>query len=136
MNEEGTIRLLTSADLPHAFGLSSLAGWNQTAEDWNLLLRLSPAGCFGLQIGNTLAATATLFCYGTWLAWVGMVLTHPDFRRRGLATLLLRHVLAVADTLAIHTVKLDATEMGQPLYRSLGFVAEKPIERWARSACL
>src|ERR1041385_4495040 len=26
--------------------------------------------------------------------------------------------------------------MGQPLYRSLGFVAEQPIERWARSACL
>lgn len=62
-----------------------------------------------------------------------MVLTHPDFRRQGLATKLLRHVLAIADKLAIRTLKLDATEMGEPLYRSLGFVPEQTLERWMRS---
>src|SRR5262249_19770543 len=81
-------------------------------------------------------ATATLLCYGTSLAWTGMVLTHPDFRRRGLAKRMLRHVLAVADSLAIRTVKLDATDMGEPLYRSLGFVPEQRVERWIQSVSL
>ena len=133
MSDAATIRLLTSDDVPHAFELSSLAGWNQTAEDWNLLLKLAPAGCFGIRKENTLAATTSLFCYERSLAWIGMVLTHPDFRRQGLATRLLCHVLAIADKLAIRTLKLDATEMGEPLYRSLGFVPEQNVERWVRA---
>jgi GNAT superfamily N-acetyltransferase len=132
--KDAAIRVLTADDIPQAFELSSLAGWNQTAADWSALLKLAPEGCFGVQIGSTLAATATLFCYGSSLAWIGMVLTHPDFRRRGLATKLLRRVLDIADKLAIRTVKLDATEMGEPLYRSLGFVPEQSVERWMRSA--
>ena len=136
LNDAAIIRLLTSDDVPQAFELSSMAGWNQTADDWISLLRLAPEGCFGVEIKNRLAATTTLFCYGTSLAWIGMVLTHPDFRRQGLATKLLRHVLAIADKLAIRTLKLDATEMGQPLYRSLGFVPEQSVERWVRSSGL
>jgi len=112
---------------------SSLAGWNQTAEDWSRLLELAPRGCFGTQIEETLTATATLFCYGNSLAWIGMVLTHPDFRRQGLATSLIRHVLGRADELGIPTVKLDATEIGEPLYRSLGFFPEQRVERWSRA---
>jgi GNAT superfamily N-acetyltransferase len=134
LNDAAAIRLLTPADVPQAFELSSLAGWNQTADDWSLLLKLAPVGCFGIQIGNILAATASLFCYERSLAWIGMVLTHPDFRRQGLATRLLRHVLAIADKVAIRTLKLDATEMGEPLYRSLGFLPEQTVERWMRSA--
>jgi len=136
MKEPATIRVLTSDDVLQAFELSSLAGWNQTAADWSSLLNLAPEGCFGIQIENTLAATATLFCYGSSLAWIGMVLTHPDFRRLGLASKLLRHLLAIADKLAIRTVKLDATEMGEPIYRSLDFGPEQPVERWMRSASL
>ena len=130
----GELRLLTSADVPAALQLSSLAGWNQTAEDWLCLLELAPDGCFGIQIGDTLAATTTLFCYGKTLAWTGMVLTHPNFRRQGLATRLLKHVLALADERRIATVKLDATEMGEPLYRNFGFLPEQRIERWSRPA--
>lgn len=59
-----------------------------------------------------------------------MVLTHPDFRRRGFAKRLLAHCLDQADALEIRTLKLDATEQGQPLYAALGFIAEQPIERW------
>src|SRR5262249_54204927 len=134
MKDAGTIRVLTPADVPRTLEFSSLAGWNQTAADWTLLLSLAPETCFGIEVENTLAATATLFCYGIALGWVGMVLTHPDFRRRGLATQLLRHLLTIADKRAIRTVKLDATEMGEPLYSSLGFVPEQRVERWTCSA--
>jgi GNAT superfamily N-acetyltransferase len=128
------IRLLNLRDIPAALQLSSGAGWNQTAEDWRLLLQLEPEGCFCIQMDDALAATATLFCYERQLAWVGMVLTHPDYRRRGLATRLLMCALARADALGIRTVKLDATEQGQPLYVNLGFAPEQGVERWFRAS--
>src|SRR5580698_7880404 len=71
---------LTKADISEALGLSSSAGWNQTHEDWRLLLELSDA-CFGIRIDGQVVATATLVCYGQTLAWVGMVVTRPEFRR-------------------------------------------------------
>jgi GNAT superfamily N-acetyltransferase len=134
MTHTGEIRPLTSTDIPAALKLCSLAGWNQTAEDWSCLLELAGDGCFGIRVGNILAATTTLFCYGNSLAWIGMVLTHPGFRRQGLAGRLVQHVVARADKIGIPTLKLDATEMGEPLYRNFGFVPEQPVERWSRPA--
>jgi GNAT superfamily N-acetyltransferase len=128
----GTIRLLTVSDIPAALQLSVVAGWNQTADDWRLLLDLAPEGCFCIEADGIVAATTTLLCYGRQLAWIGMVLTHTDFRRRGFAKNLLAHALARADALRIETVKLDATEDGQPLYARLGFSPEQPVERWVR----
>lgn len=123
-------------DVPAALELSTGAGWNQTARDWRTLLALAPETCFAMDcdgaLDGSLAATATLVCYGTKLAWVGMVLTRPDYRRRGLATILLKEALRAADERGVETVKLDATEMGRPLYGSLGFEPEQPVERWWR----
>jgi hypothetical protein len=72
-------------------------------------------------------------CYGTDLAWVGMVLTHPDYQRRGYARELVQATLQVADSRRIRSVKLDATDQGRTLYASLGFEDEQPIERWERT---
>jgi GNAT superfamily N-acetyltransferase len=125
-----TLRLLTSSDLPQALGLSSSAGWNQTIPDWKRLLELAPETCFGIELDGCLAATATLLPYGRGLAWLGMVLTRRDYRHKGLASQLVTHSLKTAGALGIETVKLDATDQGQPIYERLGFVAERGIERW------
>jgi len=126
------LRPLRRLDVPAAFQLSAQAGWNQTEEDWCTLLDLAPTSCFGIEIGGELASTTTLICYGRSLAWIGMVLTKADFRRRGLARKLLDHTLNVADKMGIETLKLDATDQGQPLYTQFGFRREHPIERWSR----
>ena len=125
-----TLRRLTFADLPHAVEISAAAGWNQTLIEWSNLLELAPETCFGIELDGSLAATATLLPYGRRLAWLGMVLTKREYQRRGLARQLMAHTLQAADALGIETVKLDATDQGQPLYEKLGFVAERPIERW------
>jgi GNAT superfamily N-acetyltransferase len=126
------IRLMTEDDIADAIELSAMAGWNQTRKDWGMLLELAPAGCFAVEVDSHLAATTTLLCHGARLAWIGMVLTKPQYRHQGLARRLLAHALDQADSLGIETVKLDATEQGQPLYEKFGFCAEQPVERWFR----
>ena len=126
------LRRLRASDIPAALQLSAEAGWNQTAEDWRMLIDLAPEGCLAIQFDGELASTATLFCYGRRLAWIGMVLTGIAYRGRGFARRLLTETLALADQMQIATVKLDATDQGQPLYEKLGFRSEQPVERWAR----
>lgn len=112
--------------------LKEEAGWNQTEADWLKLFESAPDGCFGINIGGGLAATTTAVCYGTDLAWIGMVLTAGRFRRMGLAKRLIEHTLEHLERKGVGCLKLDATNMGQPLYRSFGFEDECTIERWLR----
>src|SRR3954453_8903688 len=110
--------------------LSGQAGWNQTADDWRTLLALAPDGCFGIDCDGQLVATASLVCYGTRLAWLGMVLTQMEDRGRGLASTLVRECLFQADQCGIETVKLDATQKGQRIYERFRFEPEQLAERW------
>ena len=128
------IRLLGAQDLPAAMRLKEAAGWNQTEEDWLRLLRLEPRGCFAAASGGRLVGTATTTTYGDELAWVGMVLVDPEFRRRGIASRLMRAALAYLDGEGVRAVKLDATPDGRHVYEGFGFEAELLIERWARAA--
>ena len=128
------LRRLRAEDIRPAAQLSAQAGWNQTEEDWRTLLDLSPEGCLAIEVDGHLAATTTLLCYGRRLAWIGMVLTKAQYQRRGLARRLLAHGLEIADKMGIATIKLDATDQGQPLYERLGFRNEQEIERWSRPA--
>jgi len=125
------IRVITAADIPAAMRLKDAAGWNQTEADWRNLFQLAPEGCFGIDIDGALAATTTAVTFGRELAWIGMVLTHPDHRGKGLARRLMEHALLYVDGRA-DCVKLDATDMGRPLYQKLGFEDECAVERWAR----
>ena len=130
------ITLLQQSELADAVQLSAAAGWNQTELDWGMLLALAPDGCFGIHEDGKLIATASLLSYGRRLGWVGMVLTHLEYQRRGFARALLERVLQTADAAGIETLKLDATEQGQPLYQRLGFRTEQPVERWWRPGAL
>jgi predicted N-acetyltransferase YhbS len=129
--EDIEVRLRTGEDIAEAMRLKAGAHWNQTEVDWRRLLRLDPSGCFAASIGGKVVATTTTTMYGRVLAWVGMVLVDPEFRRRGIATRLVRVALKHLGEAGVGTVKLDATPAGVPVYEGLGFEAELAIERWS-----
>lgn len=124
------IRALALSDLTAVMQLKTLAGWNQTEADWRRVLAHDPAGCYAAWVDGRLVGTATSTAYGTELAWIGMVLVDPAFRRRGIATALMRAVLHYLNARGVQTIKLDATAAGRPVYAALGFVEESLIERW------
>jgi GNAT superfamily N-acetyltransferase len=127
------IRLLDERDIPRVMRLKELARWNQTEDDWRRLLKLEPRGCFCASVDGRLVGTTTTTTYGGELAWVGMVLVDPEFRRRGVATRLMRAALDYLEG-RVAAVKLDATPDGRPVYERLGFEVESSVERWAGTA--
>ena len=126
------VRLLRPADVPACLALSGEAGWNQTPEDWLELLKEAPDGCFGIDSDGQLAATTTAVCYGSTLAWIGMVLTMSRCRRRGFASALMEHTLQFLERKHVAWIKLDATDLGRPVYQRFGFEDECAVERWQR----
>jgi GNAT superfamily N-acetyltransferase len=123
------IRRLTRADVAAVLRLAGLAGWNQTDKDIERLLALAPDGCFAACAGGRVVGTTTTTSYGTDLAWVGMVLVDPDFRRRGIATALMQTALDHLRGLGVTTIKLDATPAGRAVYERFGFEPECALER-------
>jgi GNAT superfamily N-acetyltransferase len=132
MSDDLVVRTLSESDIPAAMRLKEAANWNQTPEDWRRLLELQPEGCFGLFEQGELRASTTYVAYGGSLAWVGMVLTAPEARRRGFGRRLMEHCLQAMDEARIACSKLDATDMGRPLYAALGYQDECSVERWER----
>jgi GNAT superfamily N-acetyltransferase len=120
---------LNSGYLPDLMRLKASAGWNQTEDDWLRCMRLQPDGCLGLVTDGVVVSSATTIRYGDDISWIGMVLTLPEYRGQGLARRLMQVVIERSRT---RRVGLDASDMGKPLYLSLGFVEECPIERWVR----
>lgn len=119
-------------DVPSAMELSTAANWNQSSEDWLRVIQLSIKGCRCIEDAGKIVATTILLPYGKHLAWIGMVLTRPEYRRQGLARRLMEDAISDAELDGIRTLKLDATDEGRPLYESLGFVVEETVERWGR----
>jgi len=125
------LRLLTPEDLGFADSVRALAGWNQTLEDWRRFLATEPTGCFLAEWDGIPAGTATTTVYGPELAWIGMVLVHPDYRRRGIGRALLEHCLEHLRRQGVRSIKLDATPEGRLVYEQLGFRDEWSLRRWA-----
>jgi ribosomal protein S18 acetylase RimI-like enzyme len=123
---------LGSEDLAGAQSLVAQAGWNQTAADWRIFLELGEALAVRDSSGR-LAATAALLPYPSGFGWISMVLVDRAFRRRGIATRLLRRCIEGLRAAGMVPV-LDATPAGREVYQPLGFRDGWPITRWRRSA--
>ena len=128
------LRRMTESDLLAADRLRDLAGWNQTIDDWRRFLSLEPEGCFVAEREGAVIGTVTTTTYGRALAWIGMMLVHPDQRGRGLGTQLMKRALEYLQGLAVECIRLDATPAGRPVYEKLGFVPEWPLTRYQRPA--
>lgn len=110
--------LLRVDELGDADALVREAGWNQIAADWRIFLDLGKVHAVRTGAGRVIATAATLPFTG--FGWISMVLVNGAFRRRGLASRLMRR--CIDDLVAAGCVPvLDATPAGQTVYRALGF---------------
>jgi predicted N-acetyltransferase YhbS len=126
------VRVLTHEELPAVNVLRFLAGWNQTEQDWHGLLDLEPKGCFVAVQNQDIIGSVTTTSYGDTMAWIGMMLVHPDHRRQGIGRCLMRRATEHLESRKTGSIRLDATPAGMPLYLQLGFLSEWTLTRWRR----
>tara|TARA_R110002124_G_scaffold49691_9_gene145475 strand:+ start:753 stop:1598 length:846 start_codon:yes stop_codon:yes gene_type:complete len=126
------LRTLTPDDMPDLMALVNEAGWNQTPQDWKMMLALGNGRGLADQTGRIVASALTL-PHGNSLGWIGMVLVAGEWRKRGCATRLLDDCIAELSD-ASRVAGLDATPAGQPVYERLGFAGTERISRWRRPA--
>ncbi len=92
-------------------------------EDLNLYLTLAPHDWYLAEWDGLPAGMVGVVNYGP-LAYVGFMAVHPDFQRKGIAEALMKHGLAEMEAAGCPNALLDASAMGEPLYRKLGFVED------------
>lgn len=148
---------LTPADVPAAVELSTAIGWNQDEAEWRRLVELHPEGAVAARLDGRLVGTATLVRYPavpgapgalvaadqqpivastgapalSELAWLGMVIAHPEFRGLGIGAAVTDAALRSWPAPQDGVIGLDATEFGAPIYQRRGFQAVATIDRWA-----
>ncbi len=130
MSEQKRMCRMDAGDIPFGMVLKDLAGWNQLPVDWERFQEYEPDGCFLVRCEGRPGGTAITIAYEQLFGWVGMVLVHPDMRRRGLGTALLMAGIEYLEGRGVAAVKLDATPMGKELYDTIGFVDEYRLARW------
>jgi predicted N-acetyltransferase YhbS len=126
------VRQMNEGDIADADAIRAAVGWNQRPSDWLRLLKYEPTGCFVAIANQRVVGTVTTTRYGTALAWIGMMLVHPDWRSRGLGRSLMTAAIDYLRHAQTDCIMLDATPAGQPLYESMGFKAVWPFHRWVK----
>jgi GNAT superfamily N-acetyltransferase len=127
---EPVLRRMTLDDVPHIRKMYPKIGWNHTASQLRANINWAGAGSFCLELVGRLVGTANVINYGSDLAWIGMVVTDPDYQRRGFARRLMQVSMDYVQANRIKTTMLDASELGYGLYESLGFQPLYKIETW------
>lgn len=126
-----TLRELRHSDVADGLALSREAGWNQTADDWSMLIRLGRG--FAMEADDQLVATGLALPYPTGFGWIGMILVHGPYRRRGLATRLMERTIATLREAGL-VAMLDATPAGEQVYARMGFRPVERLTRWRGAA--
>jgi ribosomal protein S18 acetylase RimI-like enzyme len=119
---------LSEDQVEDCVALSTEAGWNQTSADWALFPRQGTV--FGLRSGRAgIVATGAVLPYGGDFAWISMVLVTRSRRRQRIGTSILEACCAELARRTLVAV-LDATPVGERIYRPLGFEGMFNLSRW------
>jgi GNAT superfamily N-acetyltransferase len=117
-NSSYELRSLLLQDINQAIRLSNAEKWNQTEQDWALLIRDPGNIALAALDGDKIIGTSTAIIYANDVAWIGMVLVDKDYRGRGVSKMLLTAIFEQLKS--CRSVKLDATPAGQAVYKNNG----------------
>lgn len=121
------VRKMLISDMPELMRLKNDEGWNQTQQDWELLINYKDSVNLVGEMDNKIVGTITAINYENKVAWIGMMLVDKKYRRRGISNTLLKD--AIAKLKECESIKLDATPAGHPVYKKIGFIDEYEIGR-------
>jgi GNAT superfamily N-acetyltransferase len=114
------IRQLSLPDVAELLVWAKAEGWNPGIDDAAPFLAADPSGFFGCFADGRMAAGISAVTSGPDFGFIGLYISHPDFRGRGYGR-------QVWDAGMVHlgdrTVGLDGVPAQQDNYRGMGFAA-------------
>lgn len=126
---------MREADIAFGMHLCAQAGWNQLEADWRRMLALAPDAGFVAEVESQPVGTAIAVTFDH-VVWISMVLVDRARRGQGIGTSIMAHVLAHLDAPRTPapplSIRLDATHLGEPIYRKLGFIDQFSLIRLHR----
>lgn len=120
-------REMELSDMDSLMKLKNAEGWNQTENDWKLLIEYKDSVNLVAVQDERIVGTVTAINYANTVAWIGMMLVDKAFRGKGIGKLLLNEAILKLKNCA--SLKLDATPAGRPVYLKLGFIDECKLYR-------
>ena len=111
------LRQCTREDIPQLRELIARVNWNQIDSDFENFLACG-------EIWSMIHLNRMVGC-GAWIkrsesvAWIGMVITLPEWRGCGIAPKIMNKLIGRSSHIKYHL--LDASAMGEGVYRKLGF---------------
>lgn len=85
---------------------------------------------FSLLDGSEPIGFGNLMVFGT-ICWIGNIVVSEKHRKKGFGTKITEFLIRKAGELGANTFNLVATELGEPIYRTMGFETECMYEFYA-----
>lgn len=120
------IRAMAAEDIAAGMRLCRASRWNQLEDDWRVFLNSTGSGGFLASKEDRDVGTVAFLRYDTF-AWIAMMLVDPQERGAGIGARLMEEALSALKDM--DCIGLDATPMGEPLYRRFGFVNDYALVR-------
>src|SRR5664279_1472768 len=116
---EPRLRVISPNEAPAVITLMRKVGWTHPLEQTRQNITWGGEGSFCLAFDERIVCTAIALKYSERLAWIGLVISDPEYQRRGFARRLMNH--AMEHLQGVESIMLDASTLGFPLYDNMGF---------------
>jgi ribosomal protein S18 acetylase RimI-like enzyme len=127
--EHLSIRLFKDKDIDFAYKLDVMEQWDDTRNDIKRMFNYEPYGCFIAEIKSKPVGHVFSISYGR-VGWIGLLIVKPEYRRRGIGTLLTKRAANYLLSRKVKTIRLEAVSAIADSYRKLGFVDEYDSSRF------
>lgn len=128
--KEADIRNLTLPEVRQLLNWAEAEGWNPGIDDAEPFFATDPNGFFGCFIGDRMASAISAVRYGHDFGFIGLYISDPDFRGKGLGRRIWDHGMRYLEG---RVVGLDGVPQQQENYARMGFKPRYNTIRWSGS---
>ena len=118
-------KVITAINLNEIASLSSLQpeGWVDIVPQFDFYTK--SAFCYPIKItmNNEIVGIGTTIVHNE-VAWLAHIIVHPFYRCKGIGKHITQTLVDIAKTKNCSTIYLIATELGEPVYKKVGFIIE------------
>lgn len=114
---------MTSDNVEKATAIGAEVGWAGREARFEFFVRHPHCEAFAAEVDGGVVGVGFGTRNGS-VGWIGLVCVSPSHQRQGIGTALTARIAERLEDLGCRTLALTATDLGRPIYESLGFWTE------------